>query len=274
MALSSIQKLRTLAGEDSDRALSFAVLAAHPDDETIGASAVLVRFPLTHVIFLTDGAPRDQKFWPPDVRGKREHYAEVRRLEALKALAHAQITPAQLHWLGGVDQESILEARRLGHKLARFLAEVRTDVLITHPYEGGHPDHDSAALIARIALRKLPPGIVAPALCEMTSYHAREGQCATGEFLHSDPSSEVVLRLTKEDRECKHRMMNEYRSQRLILESFPIVAERLRVAPAYDFTDPPHEGELWYEHMGWTTGQRWREMAGRACTQAQECSCP
>jgi N-acetylglucosamine malate deacetylase 2 len=273
MTISSIDILQRFTAHHADTLLRLAILVAHPDDETIGASAVLSRFHQSHILFLTDGAPRDQKLWPPGVRGTREDYAAIRQLEAARALAHAGIPKQQLHWLGGVDQESILDARALAHRLAQSLTEVRADVLITHPYEGGHPDHDSAALIARVALQKLPEPVKPPALCEMTSYHARDGQCVTGEFLHSDPLSEVVLQLTNEDRERKRHMMDEYTSQRLILESFPIVAERLRVAPAYDFTNPPHEGELWYEHMGWTTGQLWREVAGRACTQAQECSC-
>jgi N-acetylglucosamine malate deacetylase 2 len=273
MKMSSFDILQKLSARDADPLLRLAILAAHPDDETIGASAVLSRFRYAHVIFLTDGAPRDHKLWPPDVRGTREDYAAIRQLEAVRALNHAGITKQQLHWLDGVDQESIVDARALADKLARLLTEVRAGALITHPYEGGHPDHDCAALVSRVALQKLSQRVKPPVLCEMTSYHARDGQCVTGEFLHSDPSIEVVLQLTDPDRERKRNMMDEYKSQRLILQSFPIVAERLRVAPIYDFANPPHEGELWYERMGWTTGAQWRELASRVCAEAQECSC-
>jgi hypothetical protein len=109
----------------------------------------------------------------------------------------------------------------------------------------------------------------------MTSYHARDGWCVTGEFLNSNPESEIGVELSEIDRQRKRRMMDEYKSQRVVLENFPIVSERLRIAPVYDFSRPPHEGKLWYELMGWPmTGARWREVAAASCTNTQECSCP
>lgn len=254
-----IETLNLLRVGTADPSLRVVVLAAHPDDETIGASKVLSRFSQAQIIFLTDGAPRDRNFWPPNMQGTREQYAEVRKREAAQALAHAGIPEEHVHWLGAVDQESILSARVLANQLADLLARLRTSLLITHPYEGGHPDHDCAALVARIALRKL--GNEAPLLSEMTSYHAHDERCVTGEFLNSDPSSEIHFDLDEGDRERKRRMMDEYKSQRLVLKMFPVASERLRVAPEYDFTKAPHESKLWYEHMGWTTGERWRELA-------------
>jgi hypothetical protein len=111
-------------------------------------------------------------------------------------------------------------------------------------------------------------------LLEMTSYHVRDGRCITGEFLHSDPTSELRFELLSADRERKHRMMNAYVSQRLVLENFPIDCERLRLAPDYNFGEPPHSGKLWYECMGWPmTGARWRELATAALAGLQEHSC-
>jgi N-acetylglucosamine malate deacetylase 2 len=255
-----------------DVSLRVAVLAAHPDDETIGASALLARFPAAPVVYLTDGAPRDKHLWPPTMQGSREEYADFRRREAAKALSHAGISDNQIFWLRGVDQEAIVEVRKLAAKLTEFLHQHRPDLLITHSYEGGHPDHDSAALVARLTCSTL--GREAPEICEMTSYHACDGRCVTGEFLNADSSSEIVLDLSEQDRQRKRLMVDEYQSQRLVLENFPILSERLRVAPVYDFYQPPHEGKLWYECMGWPmTGARWRELAAAACANTQECSC-
>ena len=271
-AKSRLETLRRLVSDAPNTSLRVALLVAHPDDETIGASALLARFPSAHVIFLTDGAPRDTKLWPPDIRGSREDYADIRREEAEKALAHAGIAREQISWLGGVDQDVVLEIRSLAAKLKEHLHDYRPQVLITHPYEGGHPDHDSAALIARLAIAGL--ATAAPDVCEMTSYHARDGQCVTGEFLNSNPSTEVLFDLTEADRASKRRMMNEYKSQRLVLDNFSIAGEKLRIAPEYDFSQPPYEGKLWYECMGWAmTGARWRELAAAASSRAQECSC-
>ena len=42
-------------------------------------------------------------------------------------------------------------------------------------------------------------------------------------------------------------------------------AERFRPAPNYDFTRPPHAGQLFYEKFNWgMTGEQWRALAGRA----------
>jgi len=261
---------RRLVADPPDIIQRVVVLAAHPDDETIGASAVLGRFPTTLVVYLTDGAPRDKQLWPPTTRGSREEYAEVRRRETANALSHARIPDNQIFSLGGVDQEAIFEARRLATKLTELLQQNRPDLLITHPYEGGHPDHDCAALVARVACSTL--GKEAPEICEMTSYHFRDGRCVTGEFLNADMECEIVFQLSEEDRQRKRRMMDEHQSQRLVLENFAIANERLRAAPVYDFSQPPHEGKLWYECMGWPmTGARWRELA--TCAIQQECSC-
>src|SRR5438128_2862509 len=84
----------------SDPSLRLMVLAAHPDDEAIGASSLLSRFPLSFVVFLTDGATRDPRFWTGGPYDSRQHYAWTRRKEAVRALAVAGIPKEQIGWLG------------------------------------------------------------------------------------------------------------------------------------------------------------------------------
>ncbi|MBV9625205.1 MAG: PIG-L family deacetylase [Acidobacteria bacterium] len=240
-----------------------AVLAAHPDDETIGASRLLSRSPRALVIYLTDGAPRDRSFWSPQAQGSREDYAELRRSEARRALARAGISDHQTFWLGGIDQEAILEASLLAARLSQLLATHAVDALVTHAYEGGHPDHDAAALIARMALSRRGG---CPQLLEMTSYHARDGRRVTGEFLEfPGERQEIRCELSSQERRRKQGMLKEYVSQTLVLGSFPVVEERIRKAPNYDFSSPPHAGPLWYESLGWPlSGMAWREFAWQA----------
>lgn len=262
------RRLQTTPSDPSTRAL---ILAAHPDDETIGASVLLSRFPQSSVVFLTDGAPRDARLWSAGVHGSREDYAETRRQEALHALNYAAIPVQRVFWLGGLDQEAVFEIGLLAERFANSIAEIRPEIVITHAYEGGHPDHDSAAVVTTIATSSLENP---PLVLEMTSYHARDGRCVTGEFLNSDPRSECFFELSREDRERKRQMMDTYASQRLVLENFPIDCERLRLAPEYDFGKSPHPGKLWYECMGWPmTGARWRELATSALASLQEHSC-
>jgi len=254
-----------------DASLRILLLAAHPDDETIGASVVLSRFPQTAVVFLTDGAPRDTRFWSAGVNGSREDYAETRRWEALRALALAGISNYRVFWLGGVDQEAVFEIGMLAERFTKLLCEMRPEIVITHAYEGGHPDHDSAAVVAAVATSSLE---TPPTVLEMTSYHAVDGRCVTGDFLNSDPVLESCFELSSGDRDRKRQMMDVYASQRLVLENFPIDYERLRMAPSYNFSEPPHPGKLWYECMGWPmTGTRWRELATPVLAGLEEHSC-
>lgn len=259
---------RRLDPGNGDPRLKIAVLAAHPDDETIGASALLARFPHAQVIYLTDGAPRNRGLWPADANGSRQDYALIRHREALSALALVDISAEQITWLGATDQEAIFNVHKLSDRLARFIEISRPAVLLTHPYEGGHPDHDTAALVASLAVMQASSPC---SLLEMTSYHAESGRYVTGQFLNNGVQPEIVVELSEVERARKCRMMAEHSSQRQVLSRFSIDEERFRLAPDYDFSLPPHPGPLWYECMGWgMTGAQWRSLAGIEILGMQE----
>src|SRR5581483_11594150 len=126
-----------LQADPPDPDLRILILAAHPDDETIGASLLLSRFPRSSVAFLTDGAPKNTRLWPPGMCGSRQYYADLRRREAVAALGIAGISQEAVFWLGGVDQEAVFEINRLADEFRKVLLEEKADVVITHPYEGG-----------------------------------------------------------------------------------------------------------------------------------------
>jgi LmbE family N-acetylglucosaminyl deacetylase len=256
------------------------LLVAHPDDETIGASACMSRLRNCTVVFLTDGAPRDPALRSPRATGSRARYARMRHDEAITALALAGVTPDRILFLGGVDQEAIHETVVLAERFASLLPQIQPDIIITQAYEGGHPDHDAAALVATVSIRILArQGTTAPEVLEMTSYHLRDGQCMTGEFLPRDRGQgsgkeELTLQLSPEERDRKEKMLSAYVSQQVVLAGFSLGPERLRSAPVYDFTNPPCPGKLWYETQGWPmTGERWREIAASVLADLAENSC-
>ena len=267
---------------DARQAERLLLLVAHPDDETLGASAVLGRWPGAMVVYLTDGAPRDPQFRSPYVSGSRELYACVRAEEAASALAHVNISSERIVFLSGVDQEAIFHVRQIVEEWVPIVREFKPSVIITHAYEGGHPDHDTAALVARvgaqIAARQTDSH---PDLVEMTGYYAFEGKRMTGQFLSpprlaaSHIETGVQLKMSIEERKRKARMLGCYVSQWHVLSDFPLEPEKLRPAPFYDFTRPPHEGPLWYETLGWPiTGALWRELAAQVLAELSELTCP
>jgi LmbE family N-acetylglucosaminyl deacetylase len=246
---------------------SVLIVAAHPDDEVLGASWLLRRGPGCHVVHVTDGAPRDASLRPPDAPVSREDYAHLREREALAALRLAGLPPERLLSLGAVDQEAARELVTLTECLVALLKALRPALLVVHPYEGGHPDHDAAAFVSHAAVALMArAGRTPPALLEMTSYHRRRESLVTGEFLPA-PDGRLVATVpfTEAERAEKQRMLACYASRARGLEALPLGHERYRAAPGYDFTRPPHEGPLQYEaHGGHLKGARWRELARQA----------
>jgi LmbE family N-acetylglucosaminyl deacetylase len=233
------------------------VVAAHPDDEVLGASWLLRHGPGCHVIHVTDGAPRDASPRAPDAPPTREAYARLREEEALAALALAGLSPNHLLCLGAVDQEATRELVALTHCLVALMKALRPSLLVSHPYEGGHPDHDAAAFTSHAAVTLLGrAGRTPPALLEMTSR----------DFLPAPDGRPVAtVPFTEAERLLKQRMLACHASQVRGLETFSVEWERYRAAPRYDFTQPPHEGPLLYEALGWRmTGAHWRELAREA----------
>jgi LmbE family N-acetylglucosaminyl deacetylase len=176
-----------------------------------------------------------------------------------------------LRTLGEVDQESVYALATMSRLLCDMIAELRPHAIVTHPYEGGHPDHDAAAFAVSAAAKATALGkpVVQwkPLVIEFASYHngnpSGPASLKSGEFLPDSIPVETVL-LGAESRARKQRMFECFPSQREMLAHFQIDTERFRYAPAYDFTRAPHEGQLFYEAQNWGVGEEWRRLAAEA----------
>jgi LmbE family N-acetylglucosaminyl deacetylase len=90
-----------------------------------------------------------------------------------------------------------------------MLQSMRPAAVITHPYEGGHPDHDAVSFAVSAAIARWPGGSTpAPRHLEFAGY--REGE-------HGE----------------------------LVADAFG----GLRKAPGYDYSRPPNGGRVWYDHL-------------------------
>jgi LmbE family N-acetylglucosaminyl deacetylase len=247
-----------------------AVVVAHPDDEVVGAGSRLPRLQSARFVYVTDGAPRDGRDAARHALSVAE-YREARRRERDAALQLCGIAASQVVEFGCVDQEAALALVACSRRLAEGLAQWRTQAVLTHPYEGGHPDHEAAAFIAHAAAALLRArGQPAPDIVEMTSYHLGPDGVRTGRFLPGDRGEETVD-LTPAELALRRALLDTHATQGRTLSIFQgVTQEGWRIAPAYDFRRRPHEGPLWYEHLGWPVdGTRFCALAGAALAQLE-----
>lgn len=242
------------------------VVVAHPDDEAIGAGALMRGLPDVSVVHVTNGAPDDVDYARARGFPSPEAYALTRRREVLNALRLIGVPPERVRGLGIADGEAAWHLVDLCHRLADVLEEVQPEVVLTHPYEGGHSDHDSTAFAVHLAVGILRrEGRPSPVIVELTSYHNYEGRRRLFEFLPFGGTVVRTVELSPEEREAKQRMFEAFTSQQRLLETIPIRVERFRSAPRYLFTVPPHEGQLDYERLcRKLTGDEWRAEAEKA----------
>lgn len=235
------------------------VVAAHPDDETIGLGGQLSSMRDVTLVHVTDGAPRSRPDW--------KSYAQARRAELLAAANIAGVPEQRCIGIGIADQEASTHLVELTCALSRLFAELAPQIIFTHPYEGGHPDHDAAAFAVHRA------STVAE-IWEFCSYHRSpfSGDIEVGCFLHPGRNryprgAERVrkLHLGLRQRREKQRMLDCFGTQRETLRWFRVEHEQIRRAPEYDFTAPPHPGRLFYDAYNWgVTSAEWARLVRRA----------
>ncbi len=245
------------------------IVAAHPDDETIAAASLLMQADRIDVrlLHVTDGAPRNGRDAARAGFPGPADYAAARRAELEAALAEVGFPAIRAERLDCPDQEAARHLAELSGRLLDRLAADPPDVVLTHAYEGGHPDHDAAAFAARAACDLLArAGRPAPRLFEAPFYRAGgEGEPLRPHhqsFLPLPQAPARSLYLSREQQAAKRRMLGGFVTQAGTLDAFSVEAERVRPAPRHAFTRPPHDGPLLYETWGLgMTGTAWRAHA-------------
>jgi N-acetylglucosamine malate deacetylase 2 len=257
--------LNSLTGRAATDSYRVLITAAHPDDEVIGATTLIRTLRRLEILHTTDGSPKNLADALAAGCASRHEYADLRRAELMDALivvGRDDLRPAQLKF---EDQSCSFNLPALIRAVRVELEELRPDIVVTQPYEGGHPDHDSTAFaVAMAATRVASP----PLLVEMTSYHLGANGILPGEFLASKNVRGITVELAVEERAAKTAMLQTFRSQQGTLQYFGAERERFRIAPRYNFSRAPHPGTLFYEKFDWgIRGEEWRRLAREAALE-------
>jgi len=255
---------------------SCVLVVAHPDDEIVGAGSRVARMKRSTIVYVTDGAPRN--LYDATAAGftTAKAYSDARLKEAHAALALAGIAPGQTRQLNFSDQEASFRLSEIVERVHSLLKELEPDIVLTHPFEGGHPDHDSTAFAVHAACRRLEEeGKKRPTIVEMAFYHRKGDRMEVGQFLPVENRGSSVgvhcAVLDSRERVLKQQMFACHASQADTLRSFSLETERFRLAPDYDFLQPPHAGSPLYEWYDWgMTGARWRTLARAAETRLNQ----
>jgi LmbE family N-acetylglucosaminyl deacetylase len=243
-----------------------AVIVAHPNDEVVGSGFLISKLAEVFVLHISNGFPHLDAEVKANNIEKENEYAEQRRRECYAALQIASVPNDNVTELN-VPQFSIpFQLVALTKEVLKFLQRTSPQIILTHAYEGGHPDHDATAFATHAAVRLLTEnGLKAPAIFEMALYPGKSGLSKVPEFLHSPARESTTLSLNRDAQDLKLKMFNCFKTHRQIFEISPLGPERFRESPGYDFTQPPHEGELYYENFDWgMTGEDWRALATEA----------
>lgn len=244
------------------------LIVAHPDDEVIGAGALISKLDDVSVVHLTDGSPLNIRVAKEAGFEHQEDYAEARRRECVSALALANVQPDRITELAGIDYYAPFFLSDLAKKITTFLQQTAPDIVITHPYEGGHPDHDSAAFATNAAVRLLERnGFAPPSVFEMALHPSQDGRERVLDFLPSAGRETTTLTLDAKAYALKRRMFECFATQRESLKSNPLGPEKFRRPPAYDFLAAPQLGKLNYENFhGGITRDEWLALARQGWT--------
>jgi N-acetylglucosamine malate deacetylase 2 len=248
---------------------------AHPTDESIAMGARLRRFRSAHLVYVTDGVPHNDQDCRAHGFSTFQEYYQARWEELKCALDVAGVAGMSRECFEAPCREASYRLSQLTRWLVHLMQSRPFEVVFTHPYEGGHPDHDACAFAVHHAVAFLQrKSLAAPVIVEGAFYHADayHPEMAAGSFLPlTVPVAETEYALSPEEQERKRAVLACFATRQESLRCFPLAFERFRIAPEYEFRMPPHAGTIFYDTRSWgVSSTSFCEMAREADSALDE----
>lgn len=236
-----------------------AVIVAHPSDEVFGAGGLITRLKDVKILHVT-GITSGDKAAP--VSGD----TRLRTNECAQALSLLDIPSKNIIEFGVTNTNGSQVLVALTKKIAAFLQQSATDIVLTHPYEGGHPDHDATAFATHAAIQLLKRnGFAMPVLFEIAVRPTHDGLKRVLDFLPGSWREATTWVLDEKSKTLKKKMLECLSLESAGVNTVSLKAERFRRPPDYDFTHPSLTGKAYYENfMSGITGDQWASLARRA----------
>jgi LmbE family N-acetylglucosaminyl deacetylase len=220
------------------------IVGAHPDDAEFSTGRLLLRRKgrNSFVVCMTNGGKGQDgnKF-------SEEEFAAIRVEESRKALKEFNVAHENIFFLGLEDQNLVSNPFVID-RLFLILRKTNPDFILVPPWEGAHPDHDTAHLFAVIAARN------SYKMIEYGSYNNYQGRLRVQEFIPADTSEERLVPSKGEQKRWMN-IMRIFRSQKSLREKYLPVSsfENYRLLPDYDYDKLPYstkEAEIIRDLLG------------------------
>lgn len=220
------------------------LLVPHPDDEIVACFATIRRAQSEganiHALYLTHGCIAHELRWPWD-RKKHDWHVARRRREAMQTAQLLNLNP--VGWTNRPARSLWRQMAPVNADITRAITEHQIDQIWTPAYEGGNPDHDVLnALASRFAPRL--------SVLEFAEYNFAGGRSHSQQFPVPNGSEEVIC-LTPAEQLQKQQALAIYESEQCNLGYVRTERECHRPLATYDYSQPPHDGTLWYARFQW-----------------------